>query len=251
MIVFRDVSVTGYAGDTIRTILHPFSLTLGERRVSIIGPNGSGKSTFARLINGLVLPSSGQVIVSTKDVPADIAEAASAAAHTVTTELDTAKHGANVRRSVGFLFTNPAAQLIMPTVIEDVELSLRRRIKNSESRRQTALQVLSRFGIESLAQQSVHSLSGGQQQLVALATVLACEPNILVADEPTTLLDLRNARIIADKLAGLSQQVITVTHDLELALQADRTLVCDEGRIVFDGSPEDAVMHYRELVAGA
>lgn len=252
MIDFRDVSVTAYAGETIRTILHPFSLTLGERRISIIGSNGSGKSTFARLINGLVLPSSGQVFISAEDAPNNTQAPAHGATDVAASErrarLDTAKQGAKVRRAVGFLFTNPVAQLIMPTVLEDVSLSLRRVHRDTADRNVAAMQVLSRFGLEGLALQSVHTLSGGQQQLVALASVLACEPHIIVADEPTTLLDLRNSRMIAEHLARLSQQVITVTHDLELALQADRTLVVDDGHIVFDGLPAEAVGFYRDLV---
>lgn len=239
MIEFRDVSVTAVAADTVRTILHPFSLALTERRVSIIGANGSGKSTFARLINGLTLPSAGEVVVGA-DAERD---------GQPFTALRTDRDGAKVRRIVGYLFTNPAAQLIMPTVIEDISLSLRHTHRDSASRRDAARSVLARLGISDLEQQSVHTLSGGQQQLVALASVLALEPAIVVADEPTTLLDLQNSLMIAKQLGRLSQQLIVVTHDLELAQQAERTLVMHEGRIAFDGEPREAVERYRELVS--
>ena len=95
---------------------------------------------------------------------------------------------------------------------------------------------------------SVHGLSGGQRQLLALAGVLATGPDILVADEPTTLLDLANTRQVADLLFGLEQQLVLVTHDLELAARCDRALVVDGGRVVFDGDAEAAVRHYRATV---
>ncbi len=82
--------------------------------------------------------------------------------------------------------------------------------------------MLERYGLAELADRSVHSLSGGQRQLLAVAGVLATEPDVLVADEPTTLLDLRNTRAIADLLFGLPQQLVLVTHDLDLALRCER-----------------------------
>lgn len=227
MISFNQAAVVAPDG---ATILHPLTLSLSERRISVIGANGSGKSTLARLINGLVEPSSGSVTVR---------------------GLDTADDGAQVRRLVGFVFTDPAAQLIMPTVLEDVELSLRRQHPRQPERRDAALAALERFGLSAFAERSVHALSGGQQQLLAIATVLATEPAVLVTDEPTTLLDLRNTRVIADLLLALPQQLVVVTHNLELAARADRTLVVEHGRVVFDGDPGRAIAHYRESVARA
>ncbi|WP_336660190.1 energy-coupling factor ABC transporter ATP-binding protein [Leucobacter sp. USHLN153] len=241
MIEFRDATVVapGLDGDT--TILHPTILTLREQRVSVIGGNGSGKSTLARLINGLVEPTAGAVRVG-----GSAGAGAAPAAATPDQLLDTRQDGPAVRRTVGFVFTDPAAQLIMPTVIEDVALSLRRTHRVKSERQAAALEVLGRFGLAALADRSVHTLSGGQKQLLAIATVLASDPAILVADEPTTLLDLRNARRIGDLLMSLPQQVLTVTHDLDLAARADRTLVVEAGRVVFDGTPADAIAHYRE-----
>jgi len=193
----------------------------------MIGGNGSGKSTIARLINGLVTPTSGRVIVD---------------------GLDVARHGAAVRRKVGFCFTDPAAQLVMPTCVEDVELSLRRHEKDGDRRRERALAVLAEYGLDHLADTSVHSLSGGQRQLLALAGVLAVGPEIVVADEPTTLLDLANTRMIGERLYGLSQQLVLVTHDLDLVLGCERVLVVHDAAIVFDGPADEAVGHYRGLV---
>lgn len=219
------VSVSTAHGDL--ALLHPTTLTLADRRIALIGSNGSGKSTFARLLNGLIEPTAGRVTVD---------------------GLDTSKDGAAVRRKVGFVFTNPDSQLVMPTSIEDIALSLRRTIKDKAGRRERALQVLAELGLADRADTSIHALSGGQKQLLALAGVLATEPNVLIADEPTTLLDLRNTQIIADRLFGLRQQLILVTHDLELARRCDRAIVIDDARVAFDGQPSEAIEHYRHLV---
>lgn len=210
-----------------REILAPTTLTLAEQRVAIIGANGSGKSTLARLVNGLVRPSSGQVTVDGRDV---------------------VREGAAVRRMVGFCFTDPAAQLVMPTCVEDVELSLRRTVSGSAARRERAMSVLAANGLEEHAHDSVHSLSGGQRQLLALAGVLATEPTVVVADEPTTLLDRANTRRVADALLGLSQQLVLVTHDLDLAARCERVVVIDDARVVADGTPEGSIAHYTALV---
>ena len=150
---------------------------------------------------------------------------------------------------MGFVFTDPLSQLVMPTGREDVELSLRRSIRNATERRAHAESVLERFGLLPLADQSIYELSGGERQLLALAAVLAVDPEVLVLDEPSTLLDLRNRELLRRTLAGLRQQVILSTHDLELALDMDRVLVVDAGKVVFDGEPAAAVARYRALSA--
>ena len=218
--------VDGSPGQRTRTILGPVDLVLDESRVTVIGANGSGKSTLLRLLNGLVTPTSGTVTVD---------------------GLDTVRHGARVRRRVAFAFTDPISQLVMPTGREDVELSLRRLHRSRTDRRAAAERVLERFGLAQLADQSVYDLSGGERQLMALAVVLATEPGLLVLDEPTTLLDRRNTLRLRSLLDSLPQSVVLATHDLDLALDADRTLVVDDGRIVFDGAPATAVERYLAL----
>lgn len=208
-------------------ILEPTTLTLSEQRIGLIGGNGSGKSTLARLVNGLIAPSSGRVIVD---------------------GLDVKRHGPEVRKRVGFAFTDPAAQLVMPTCAEDIALSLRRVRASKAGRHTRALAVLETYGLAHLADTSVHALSGGQKQLLALAGVLATEPSILVADEPTTLLDLRNTQKIGDLLFGLDQQLLLVTHDLDLAARCERVLVIEDAAVVFDGAADDAIAHYRHQV---
>ena len=210
-----------------RVLLHPTSLELTERRIAVIGANGSGKSTLLRLLNGLVLPSTGRVSVD---------------------DLDTRSQGREVRRLVGFVFTDPMAQLVLATAADDVELSLRPLVADRRERRAEALRLLAERGLADQADQSVYDLSGGERQLVALTSVLAAQPRIVVADEPTTLLDLRNRDRVRTALAGLDQQVILATHDLDLAQEADRVIVIEAGRVVADGEPVAAVAEYIKLV---
>jgi biotin transport system ATP-binding protein len=229
VIELDEVSVSVATTDGDLVILEPTSVRLTEQRVALIGANGSGKSTLARLVNGLVAPTSGRVVVD---------------------GLDVAREGTAVRRRVGFCFTDPSAQLVMPTCVEDVELSLRRLKLGGKERRQQALAVLERFGLADRADVSVHSLSGGQRQLLALAGVLATEPSIVVADEPTTLLDLANTRRVAEALFALEQQLVLVTHDLDLAARCDRALVIEDARVRFDGPADAAVADYLSSVPG-
>lgn len=226
MIEYVGASVCAETASGSVEILAPTTLTISERRVALIGSNGSGKSTLARLVNGLVAAATGKVLVD---------------------GLDVARQGREVRRRVGLVFTDPSAQLVMPTVAEDVALSLRH-IRGKPARDEAVRRVLDRFGLADLAERSVHTLSGGQRQLVAFATVLATDPGILVADEPTTLLDLVNTRRVADLMFSLDQQLLLVTHDLDLALRCDRALLVEGGRVVADGVPDDVVGIYRGMV---
>jgi biotin transport system ATP-binding protein len=224
--VIRLEGVSHRYGD--RRVLSDVDLTLTERRIGIVGANGSGKSTLARLLNGLVVPTEGTVRVG---------------------DLDTAKDGPAVRRRVGFVFTDPDAQIVMPTVGEDVAFSLRRA---GLSKAEVAARVhaaLDRFGLAGHADHPAHLLSGGQKQLLAFTAVLVTDPEVLVCDEPTTLLDARNAARVAALLAELPQQVVLVTHHLEQLAGFDRVVVVDEGRVVADGPPDGAVAAYRALLS--
>lgn len=230
MISLRGVTVVIPAvrrGDADRVLLHPLTLDLAEPRIALVGANGSGKSTLLRLLNGLRRPTVGTVTVD---------------------GLDTVKEARAVRARVGFVFTDPLAQLLMSTPIEDVELSLRGRIKGRDERNRRAQEMLDARGLGHLAHQSIYDLSGGERQLVALTSVLAVDPAILVADEPTTLLDLRNRRALRRTFAGLEQQIIFSTHDLDIAADADRVIVVHEGRVVADGVPAEALAAYEAVV---
>ncbi|MEO3795452.1 ABC transporter ATP-binding protein [Nonomuraea sp. B10E15] len=224
MIEFADVHVRLGGRDVLRGV----TARLPERRVGVVGANGSGKSTLARLINGLAVPTSGSVTVL---------------------GLDTRRQAAKIRRAVGFLFTDPDAQIVMPTVAEDVAFSLRRKGLEREEVARRVHEALAAYGLAGHADHPAHHLSGGQKQLLALCSVMVLQPDILVMDEPTTLLDLRHSRQVAEVLRELPQQVVAVSHDLPLLADFDRVLVLDQGRIVADGSPQEAIGHYRKMMA--
>lgn len=207
------------------TILDGIDLVLSERRVAVIGPNGAGKSTLLQMVNGLVEPTSGEVIADGVNPVQDPRRA---------------------RRQAGYIFTDPRSQLVMSTPLADVELSLRQRIRNRAQRHQCALDLLTRRGLGDIAARSVHDLSGGERQLVALTSVLAVEPTIILADEPTTLLDLRNREQLRRAFEELDQQILCSTHDLELAASMDRAIAVESGRIVDDGPAGEVVSRYRE-----
>jgi biotin transport system ATP-binding protein len=207
-------------------ILDGLDLDLDARRIAVIGENGSGKSTFARLLNGLIAPTAGRVVVH---------------------GLDAARETAALRRRVGFVFTDPQAQILMPTPAEDLALSLRG-LPRAEIADRVA-ETLAEQGLTERADIPATELSGGQKQLLALASVLITEPALLVADEPTTLLDLRNARRIGDQLLAQQAQLVVVTHDLDLATRCDVAVLFRDGRLAAVDTPGDVVAAYRKQCA--
>ncbi|QPK78369.1 ABC transporter ATP-binding protein [Corynebacterium lizhenjunii] len=209
-------------------ILDNINLCLSEHRIGIIGSNGGGKSTLTRLINGLEEPTSGTVTVDGRDV---------------------ATHGKEIRQQVGFVFSDAENQIVMPNVRDDVAFSLRRFKLPKPEREARVDAALARFGLTDLAQQSPHTLSGGQKQLLALAAVLVIDPVLIIADEPTTLLDLRNRDRIQREFAALDQQLIVVTHDLGILSDFDRVICIDNHRIAADGQPAEVIAFYRDLMA--
>lgn len=206
------------------TALAEVTVKLDQKRIGVIGLNGSGKSTFARLLNGLVKPTSGSLRVGGVN-PAEDAKAA--------------------RAQTGFIFSNPDVQIIMPTVLEDVAFSLRGSgLKKAEIEAKSRA-ILKRFEIEHLADQAAHSLSSGQKQLLAICAILVTEPKLIVADEPTALLDLVNSRRIARALlSDLPQQIVLVTHDLELAAGCDILLRFAGAKLVQIGEPSAVISSY-------
>jgi biotin transport system ATP-binding protein len=215
--------VTVRFGD--RTVLDDVTVELTERRIGVIGSNGSGKSTFARLLNGLVRPNEGRVLVG---------------------GLDTAREARQVRRRVGFVFQDPDNQIVMPIVAEDMAFGLKNTgVPRKEIPGRIDAQ-LARFGLTGLADRPSHALSGGEKQLVAVSSVLVMEPEIVVLDEPTTLLDLHNRNEVLAAIDTMTQQAIVVTHDLDMLDGYQRVLVIADGRIVYDDKPAAAVAWYVE-----
>ena len=208
-------------------LLSNVSATLSERRIAIIGANGSGKSTFARLLNGLLIPSTGDVLVD---------------------GLNTRRDGKAVRRKVGFVFQNPDNQIVFPTVEEDLAFGLKNLGIEAREIDRRIDEILSNYGLGEFRQRLIHQLSGGEKQLVAVAGVLVMSPDVIVFDEPTTLLDLRNRQLLGGAIAALEQQVVLVTHDLDSIAEFDRAICFSAGSIVSDGVPATVIEDYRKIV---
>ena len=205
--------------------VEPLTLSLTENRLGVIGLNGSGKTTFARMINGLMKPTTGKVIVNGRDT----------------------RDEKTALADVGFIFQSPQNQIILPIVKDDIAFGLKGRgFSKAEIDRKVEL-VLARFNAEELATRRAHELSGGELQIAALCSVLATGPNILILDEPTNQLDLRNRALVQKTIDGLEENVVVITHDLELISGFERVLLFHEGRLETDAPAAEAITRYREL----
>jgi biotin transport system ATP-binding protein len=209
-----------------RTAVEPLTLALTERRVGIIGLNGSGKTTFARMINGLTKPTSGHVSVN---------------------GLDTVKDASEVLKDVGFIFQNPQNQIILPIIRDDIAFGLKSKGLNKAAVDAAVDATLQRFDIVHLSKRRAHELSGGELQLSALAALTITKPKILIMDEPTNQLDLKNRALVERTMAGLEQSLIVITHDLPLLESFDRVLLFHQGKLHIDASPTEAISTYRTL----
>ncbi len=191
--------------------------------VALCGPNGAGKSTLVEHINGLMLPDVGRVKVFGLDIDK--------------------RNVSTIRKMVGLVFQDADSQLFSPTVLDDVmfgPLNLGLPLDEARKRAEWALNIV---GIKEV-NKIPHYLSGGQKRLVAIAGVLAMQPKILVADEPTGDLDPSNAQMIEDLLRSLRDQhgmsVVVTLHDLDMAARlADRICIVKDGSIVAEGEPQN------------
>jgi energy-coupling factor transport system ATP-binding protein len=198
-----------------------FELRAGEY-VGVVGPNGGGKSTLVRLLNGLLRPDSGIVRIG---------------------ELDPATEPYLVRKRVGMLFQNPENGLVAPFVEDDVAFGLENLGVQRPVMRERVREAIRAVGLEGYERREPHTLSGGEKQRVALAGILALDPQILLLDEPTSMLDAAGRREVLSRLEGLrgARTILHVTHHLEELLDADRVLVLNAGRLVADVRPERLV----------
>jgi energy-coupling factor transport system ATP-binding protein len=198
-----------------------FELRAGEY-VGVAGPNGGGKSTLVRLLNGLLRADSGRVRVG---------------------ELDPATEPYLVRKRVGMLFQNPENGLVAPFVEDDVAFGLENLGVPREEMKERVGEAIRAVGLEGYERREPHTLSGGEEQLIALAGLLALDPEILLLDEPTSMLDAAGRKEVLERLEGLRGQrtVLHVTHHLEELLDADRILVLNAGSLVADVRPQDLI----------
>ncbi|WP_199548049.1 energy-coupling factor ABC transporter ATP-binding protein [Streptomyces sp. N35] len=204
-----------------------FGIGRGER-VALLGPNGAGKTTLVLHLNGILGGGAGAVqVAGVPVVKANFAE---------------------VRRRVGIVFQDPDDQLFMPTVREDVAFGPAAAGLRGAELEACVHKALSLVGMESFADRPPHHLSFGQRRRVAVATVLAMEPEILVLDEPSSNLDPASRRELADILRSLDVTVLMVTHDLPYALElCPRALILSEGVIAADG-PTGELLADEELM---
>lgn len=200
-----------------RTALSGVDLEIqaGER-VALLGPNGAGKTTLALHLNGIY-------------------EAASGSIHVDGMELVAANLG-EIRRRVGMVFQDPDDQLFMPTVAQDVAFGPANLGIEGDALAMRVTSALGAVNAADLGERAPHHLSGGEQRRVALATVLAMEPTVLVLDEPTSGLDPAGRRELITTLDEMPMTMLIITHDLPFALElCNRALIMDDGRIVADG----------------
>ena len=191
----------------------------GER-VALLGPNGAGKTTLVLHLNGILTAGAGTIDVAGLPVAKD--------------------HLKEIRRRVGIVFQDPDDQLFMPTVGRDVAFGPANLGLRGEELDLRVKQALTAVGMEEHADRPPHHLSFGQRRRVAVATVLAMEPEILVLDEPSSNLDPASRRELADIIRSLDLTVLMVTHDLPYALElCPRSLVMNDGTIVADGPTAD------------
>lgn len=192
-----------------------------SERVALIGANGSGKSTLQLHLNGIILPQEGRITVGEWRVtPENLRE---------------------IRNFVGLVFQNPDNQLFMPSVWDDVAFGPRNQGLRDEALIERVCRAMEAVNInpDVYGQRSTENLSGGEKKRIAIAGVLAMNPQVLVFDEPSAQLDPRSRRQFIQLLQSLPLTQLIATHDLDLALElCDRTVVLSQGEIVFDGKTQ-------------
>jgi energy-coupling factor transport system ATP-binding protein len=198
--------------------------------VAIIGPNGSGKTTFARLLNSLLIPTSGKVLID---------------------DLDTSDKNLQklVRIKVGMVFQNPDNQIISTTVEREIAFGLENLALPYQEIKERVDWALSAFNLQGYRNHPPHSLSGGEKQKLSLASVLAMRPSYLVLDEPTSLLDPRGKDEVNELIKKFSRDltIVHITQFPDEAILADRALVINQGKVALDGPPFDVFSHITEL----
>ncbi|MDG4792847.1 ABC transporter ATP-binding protein [Micromonospora sp. WMMD1082] len=227
-----DVRGVRYAYPDGHVALHGVDLTVARgERVALLGPNGAGKTTLVLHLNGILTPTEGDIVVGGLAVNRDRARLA------------------EIRRRVGIVFQDPDDQLFLPTVAEDVAFGPANLGLRGAELTARVDEALAAVGMSEHRDRAPHHLSFGQRRRVAVATVLAMRPEILVLDEPSSNLDPAARRELAGILRALPVTLLMVTHDLPYAFElCDRSIILDGGRIVADG-PTPALLDDEDLLA--
>ncbi|WP_281659546.1 energy-coupling factor ABC transporter ATP-binding protein [Halobacillus sp. Cin3] len=219
---FRNVSFR-YQED-MPWVLRDVSFTIGpDEWVAVIGHNGSGKSTIAKLMNGLLFPQEGEILVDGMPVNEETIW--------------------DVRKQVGMVFQNPDNQFVGTTVKDDVAFGMENHGMPRELMLERIKESLSAVGMSDYEQQEPHRLSGGQKQRVAIASVLAVSPKFIILDEATAMLDPKGRKEIMNTVHRVQEErdlsLITITHDLHEVTQSSRVIVMNKGEVWMQGSPRD------------
>lgn len=208
-----------------KEVLHGVSLNINAGEfVALLGHNGCGKSTMAKLFNGMLVPTSGQITVdgiSTADEARQL----------------------DIRRRVGLVQQNPDNQLVAGVVEEDVAFGPENLGIPPEEIRKRVDEALKAVGMYEYRENAPHKLSGGQKQRVAIAGIIAMEPTCIVLDEPTAMLDPRGRTEVMETIQRLNREkgitIVLITHYMDEAVQAGRVVVMDDGNILRDGTPRE------------
>ena len=222
MIVFKDVGFS--YGE--KKIFKKINLEIKEGEfVGVIGSNGSGKTTFLKLMNGLLLPTNGEVEVDGRKTHVQ-------------------KQNWEIKKLAGYVFQNPENQLVGVTVEEDLIFGMENIGLSPDEMKKRMRKVLNFVGLRGFEKRNVASLSGGQKQRLAIASVLAIGPKYLLLDEPTSMLDPSSRKEVLEVLSKLrysGKTIVMVSHDLEELTECDRFLFIHRGEILIDGLPFDVL----------
>ena len=201
---------------------------------AVLGHNGSGKSTLAKQMNGLLIPTSGRVLVSGMNTAEE-------------------ENLLKIRQTVGMVFQNPDNQIVSNVVEEDVAFAPENLGVPPEEIRKRVDVSLRQVGMYEYRKHAPHLLSGGQKQRVAIAGVLAMQPKVIVLDEPTAMLDPNGCSEVIDTVNLLCRvkkmTVILITHHMEECIDADRVLVMSDGSVILDGNPAEVFSQVDEMLA--
>ena len=196
--------------------------------ISVLGHNGSGKSTLAKLLNLILIPTSGKIFIDGKDVSSeDLSD----------------DEVFEVRKKIGMVFQNPDNQIVATVVEEDVAFGAENLGLPREEIRRRVVNALNIVGMQDYAKHAPHKLSGGQKQRVAIAGIIAMRPRVIIFDESTAMLDPVGRKSVIEIMEKLNREekitIINITHYMEEAARADRVIVINDGEMILDGNPRE------------
>ena len=231
----EDLTFTYYDGDFDEMksdeipALKSVNLSVKEGEyISVLGHNGSGKSTLAKLLNLILIPTSGKIFIDGKDV---------------SDENLSEDEVFEVRKKIGMVFQNPDNQIVATVVEEDVAFGAENLGLPREEIRRRVVNALNVVGMQDYARHAPHKLSGGQKQRVAIAGIIAMKPRVIIFDESTAMLDPIGRKSVIEIMEKLNREegitVINITHYMEEAARADRVIVINDGEMILDGAPKD------------